>query len=343
MKFHRNLFLISLVIILVAFFVGTVLADSSYNEGTGGDLSGDRLNPTLFTLTPGSNLLTATSVSGDLEYVRVTVPLGFQLNALALTDYISTDDRSFIAVQSGVTFTEPPVGTNVANLLGYTHFGTGLGHVGTDILDDMAGGAGAIGFSPPLSSGQYTFWLQETGVETSTYTLNFRVSPSTTTSAYDEGTDGDLSGDRLNPTDVSLVEGGNILTATSVAGDLEYVTVSVPPDYQLKAILLESYLSTDDQAFIAIQSGLTFTEPATGTNVANLLGYTHFGTAAGHVGTDILDDMGEGAGAIGFTPPLSSGPYTFWLQETGTATTTYTLNLVISREETKHYFPIIAR
>jgi hypothetical protein len=140
-----------------------------------------------------------------------------------------------------------------------------------------------------------------------------------------------------------LVEGGNVLTATSVAGDLDYVTLSVPLDFQLKAILLESYASTDDQAFVAIQSGNTFTEPTTGTDVSKLLGYAHFGTAASQVGTDILDDMGEGPGAVGFTPPLSNGPYTLWLQETGTAPATYTLNFVVSRADKKLYLPLIFR
>jgi hypothetical protein len=193
-----------------------------------------------------------------------------------------------------------------------------------------------------LSSGTYTFWLQEIGGSPATYTLNFIVSPSTTTPIYDEGVDGDLSDDRFNPTDLPpLVEGGNVLTATSVANDLEYLTVSVPSDFELTAILLESYISTDDRSFIAVQSGDTFTEPPTGTDVTNLLGWTHFGTGLGQVGADILDDMAGGAGAIGFTPPLSSGDYTFWLQETGTISATYTLNLIISREKMKVYLPII--
>jgi hypothetical protein len=176
MKIRLNLSLMFLVIILTAFLAGTVLADTSYDEGTDGDLSGDRLHPSTLTLTPGSNVLTATSVAGDLEYVTVSVPSDFELGAILLESYISTDDRSFIALQSGTTFTEPPTGTDVSNLLGYTHFGTGLGQVGTDILDDMAGGAGAMGFTPPLSSGSYTFWLQETGTASATYTINFVIS-----------------------------------------------------------------------------------------------------------------------------------------------------------------------
>ena len=341
MKFFRELFLISLVIVLLTYSAGTVLADTSYDEGINGDLAGDRLNPTRLTLTPGSNLLTATSVAGDLEYVSVTVPPGFQLSTLILAAYTSANTTSFIAVQNGPTFTESPTTTNVSNLLGYSHFGTSLGQVGTDILDDMAGGAGAIGFTGPLLSGQYTFWLQEIGAAPATYTMNFMVSPSTTTPVYDEVIDGDLSGNRLNPTAISPGEGGNILASTSVAGDVDYVTIAVPPNFQLEAILLQSYISIDDRSFIAIQSGSTFTEPAIGTDVSNLLGYTHFGTGLGQVGADILDDMGGGPGAIGFTPPLSSGSYTFWLQETGVETATYTLNLVISREKMKVYLPVL--
>ncbi len=171
MKTRLSLLLIFLVIILTTF-----LADTSYDEGADGDLSGDRLNPTTLMLTPGSNVLTATSVAGDLEYVTVTVPAGFQLDALVLVAYTSANVQSFVALQSGSIFTEPPTGTNVSNLLGYTHFGTGLGQVGTDILDDIGGGAGAMGFTQPLSSGSYTLWLQETGAASATYTISLIIS-----------------------------------------------------------------------------------------------------------------------------------------------------------------------
>jgi hypothetical protein len=146
---------------------------------------------------------------------------------------------------------------------------------------------------------------------------------------YDESMDGDLSGNRLAPTSIALGLGSNTVTATSVAGDLEYYTMAVPSGHTLSAVTLASYASLDGLAFVAVQSGTTFTEPATGTDVGQLLGWTHFGSGNSTVGTDILDDMGAGAGAIGFTPPLPAGNYTFWSQQTGASSTTYALNFQV--------------
>ena len=62
-------------------------------------------------------------------------------------------------------------------------------------------------------------------------------------------------------------------------------------------------------------------------NPAGLLGWTHFGAAL--VGTDILDNYGQGAGAIGFAPPLLAGNYTVELQDTGgTVPASLTFNVV---------------
>ena len=150
-----------------------------YDEAVAGDLSGDPATPTPLTLIEGTTLLSATSATGDVEYVTVTIPDGLQLDAIILQAYASvggedsSDDVAFAAVQSGSTFTEPPNGTNVANLLGYSHFGPGTpAQVGTDLLDDLGQGEGAIGFIGPLPSGTYTFWLQQAG-ESTDYTLAF--------------------------------------------------------------------------------------------------------------------------------------------------------------------------
>ena len=145
-----------------------------YDEAVAGDLSGDPATPTPLTLIEGTTLLSATSATGDVEYVTVTIPDGLQLDAIILQAYSASDDGvAFAAVQSGSTFTEPPNGTNVANLLGYSHFGPGTpAQAGTDLLDDLGQGEGAIGFIGPLPSGTYTFWLQQTGTP-SDYTLAF--------------------------------------------------------------------------------------------------------------------------------------------------------------------------
>jgi len=133
----------------------------NYDEAVNGDLSNDRLAPTALVLASGSNLLKATSVSGDREYFHLTVPAGTQLGALNVISSTSAS-LSFIAVQSGTTFS-------------YAHFGPGNGTVGTDILDDMGTASGAMDFVPPLASGEYTFWSQETSGTPTTYQLEFVV------------------------------------------------------------------------------------------------------------------------------------------------------------------------
>lgn len=148
-------------------------------------------------------------------------------------------------------------------------------------------------------------------------------------SIWSEGVDGDLSGNRLAPTALgALAAGSSTVTATSVAGDREYFSVVVPAGHQLDAIVLGSYSSASGLSFVAVQAGATFTEPSSGTNVANLLGWAHFGPA--QVATTILDDLGLGAGAQGFTPPLPAGTYTFWSQEVGASAITYALDFQVS-------------
>lgn len=151
---------------------------------------------------------------------------------------------------------------------------------------------------------------------------------------WDEAVDGDLSDDRLDPDAAVLVAGSNTVSATSTAGDLEYLTLNVPQGLQLDAIVLESYESGDAVSFIAVQEGTIFTVPNTTLDPSELLGWVHFGSGPAGVGNDILDNMGAGPGAIGFVPPLPSGDYTFWMQETGAVLSSYTLDFVAVPEPT---------
>ena len=155
-----------------------------WNETIHGDISGDRLNPSTVALSPGVNALIATSNTGDREYIRMTVPAGLNLAAIMHVTWQSEDPIAFIGVQAGPTFTEPPTGTNVANLLGWTHFGSGPGTVGFDVLPAISTGAGAIGFTPPLAANTYTFWIQQTGPALATYRLDFIVAPSPGTAMF---------------------------------------------------------------------------------------------------------------------------------------------------------------
>ncbi|MEL7330658.1 MAG: pre-peptidase C-terminal domain-containing protein [Cyanobacteria bacterium J06560_2] len=137
---------------------------------------------------------------------------------------------------------------------------------------------------------------------------------------YDEAVSGDISDDPNAPLALDLAEGTTRLSATTGGGDQEYVTVTVPDGFQLESINLDSF-SPNDVAFVAVQEGATFTEPLDNSaDVSELLGYTLFGPSA--VGTDILDNIGNGSnganfGGQGFEGPLSAGTYTFALQQLG--------------------------
>ncbi|MDX2118215.1 MAG: hypothetical protein SFY96_08555 [Planctomycetota bacterium] len=170
---------LGLSIVLASFVAPLAHAGTLYSEAATGDLSGNNFAPTkLGTLTLGSNVLSGVTGGGDRDYFTITVGAGQTLSAITLVTYQSNDGRSFLGVMSGATFSESPAAPNVANMLGYTHFGFATAaSQGTNILDDLATGAGAIGFPATLGPGTYSFWLQQLGA-TTTYGLDFVVVPS---------------------------------------------------------------------------------------------------------------------------------------------------------------------
>jgi hypothetical protein len=138
---------------------------------------------------------------------------------------------------------------------------------------------------------------------------------------WNESLHGDLSGNRLAPTTLGgLALGDNTLIGVVQGGDLDYFTFSVPAGQTLSAIVLLQYTSADQRAFVGVQHGSVFTEPAAGANVANLLGWTHIGPGGAPQGTDILDNLGAGPGAQGFAGALPAGDYVFWVQQLGAET-----------------------
>src|SRR5512139_795852 len=87
--------------------------------------------------------------------------------------------------------------------------------------------------------------------------------------SYDEAVSGDLSGDRTAPTSFTLGSGVNSLSGSTAQGDLDYVTIFAPGP--IVSLVLGSYASTNDVAFIGLQSGTTFTEPNVGADPSHLL------------------------------------------------------------------------
>jgi hypothetical protein len=163
---------IALLPLLLATALATapvLAAASSYDEAVNGEISSNRLAPTSLALDPGSNLISGSVVQGDIDYLTVHVSAGYSLSQLVLTSFVSTDDLAFMAIQSGTQFTQPPTGTDVTQLLGWSHISL---PVGTDYLALMGEGIGAIGYSGPLPAGDYTLWIQQTGPQTVAYTFD---------------------------------------------------------------------------------------------------------------------------------------------------------------------------
>ncbi|MCH2133201.1 MAG: hypothetical protein MK116_05565 [Phycisphaerales bacterium] len=148
-------------------------ADLMWDEAIDGDLSGDYLNPTQMFTKGVNNHVIFDSVSADREYWTFTIEEGYQLSAIIVDDWVSEDDLAFIAVASGSVFPTPPDAPDVTTLLGYAHFGEL--DLGNDILQNIGGGLGSIGFSGALGAGTYTWWAQETGPFNDHIDLNFVV------------------------------------------------------------------------------------------------------------------------------------------------------------------------
>lgn len=150
--------------------------NAGYDEAVSGDISNDPTNPLELPLSAGITPLSVTTGDRDQEYVTITIPEGLQLDTLVLESF-SESNVAFIGVQEGDTFTEPLDDSAVrGNIDGYALFGEPR-QVGTDILDNIARGWGAIGFEGALPSGVYTFALQQIGIS-SEYTITFNVSES---------------------------------------------------------------------------------------------------------------------------------------------------------------------
>jgi hypothetical protein len=153
---------------------------------------------------------------------------------------------------------------------------------------------------------------------------------------WNESVQGDLSGDRLAPTDLgALVPGTSSILGSTITGDLDYFTFTVPAGAAFTEMRLAAY-GASNPAFIAIQMGAVFTEAPATVNPANLLGYLHPGPS--HVGSDVLDNMAASnlllPPAQGFSVPLGPGAYVFWVQQTSPTPSSYTWDVVVVPEPT---------
>ncbi|HEX8875708.1 MAG TPA: hypothetical protein VF777_03105 [Phycisphaerales bacterium] len=171
-----------LTLSVVGVLAAPAAAGFSYAESVNGDLSDDRLAPSQLMASYGSNILSGSIGKGplpgslDLDYVTVTIPAGMQLARLDLVQANVGGAVSFIAVEAGAQISVPHTTVDASPLLGWHHFGGA--EQGSDILQAIGAGPGAIGFAGPLGPGQYTFWVMELNTaEARGYSFEFVVVP----------------------------------------------------------------------------------------------------------------------------------------------------------------------
>jgi hypothetical protein len=172
---------------------------AQYNEFVQGDLPSNGSAPTTLALDAGSNILAAEVSGTDFDMLRVVVPAGQEMDEIIVEFHEHPDPRVFAGLQSGATWTAG-VGNEIdpSLMLGWVDFPTDLNsHTGENILDDMGFAPGAIGFSPPLASGEYTLLFQAPTAAVR-FALNFSASSTAAGPAGDFNDDLTVNGADLN-------------------------------------------------------------------------------------------------------------------------------------------------
>jgi len=167
----------------------------------------------------------------------------------------------------------------------------------------------------PTNTPTITLTPTQAPTTTNTPTQTPTVTPTSTSTVYtiwNESIDGSLSNTAGIPTAVTLNDGNGLVIA-SVAGNSNYFTFTVGNNQILNKILLRSYSSSDNVAWLGIQAGSAWTA---GNDQALMLADQHFGP--GNINQEIL----------GGAAPYNPGNYTVRVQQLG-SNTNYTLEFQV--------------
>ncbi|ABA23001.1 conserved hypothetical protein [Trichormus variabilis ATCC 29413] len=162
---------------------------------------------------------------------------------------------------------------------------------------------------------------------------------------YSESSQGDFSGNNLNPTKLNLSQGSNIIIGSTTGNpnlDQDFFSITIPSGYAIKKIILAGYKGLDDdlinQGFLAVQAGSLIENGTITGNNPQLLGAATIGAEPGkQVGDNILDDLAKADSIRGFSfvgfpsGVLTQGNYTFWIQETRNGIEEYQLDFVLTQ------------
>ena len=149
-------------IVVAALSIAAVPAHAAtvWDEAVQGDLSSDRLVPTVLTTGAGINAVLGSVGDGgggvDRDYFSFSVPAGWQLAAMVLRpETLVSGGASFLGIQAGTQVTVTPDGFGADALLGYVLYDPE--QIGKNLLLEMGLPGGILG------SGTYSVWVQELG------------------------------------------------------------------------------------------------------------------------------------------------------------------------------------
>lgn len=143
-----------------------------FNELAEGDLSSNPLDPTSLNVDLGSNFIDGSVDARDRDYFTLRLPPGSRLAAIILLAS-SGSDATFLSFQAGESFTEPPAGADLRNLLGYASFFHT--DIGTDLLQTVGSASEAIGFKESPSGNTFTFWVEQSNPAPANYKFEFVI------------------------------------------------------------------------------------------------------------------------------------------------------------------------
>lgn len=180
MRIPDSIFIFALISTAVSPCFGSVV----YNESVFGDLSNSGLSPTFISVASGSNQILGNTGNLDRDYFKITVPVNFKLTSIKVQPGTAAGGEfSFIGLQAGNQVTVAKNPTSAAGLLGWWHYSDG--DIGTDILSQMSVPSfGSTGFTAPLGSGNYAFWIQDFDLGLSPYRFDINISQVPLPSAY---------------------------------------------------------------------------------------------------------------------------------------------------------------
>lgn len=150
---------------------------------------------------------------------------------------------------------------------------------------------------------------------------------------FDEAVAGDLSNLRTTPSSLALTNGSNLVNGRQGAPDIDFLHVVVPAGHVLEAlVVLPGTVVGNGRSFIGVQRGDVFSVDPAAAREEDLLGYTHINAV--FAARDLLQDIGAGFGAQGFSGPLFAGDYTFWIMETASGSFPFRFDFVVSATDT---------